>query len=59
MVYRRDQFIAVRPGRKAELKNGSDGYHRAINTVIYTRNSLPLDEPKFVGGVITNVISGV
>jgi hypothetical protein len=57
--YRRDQFIAARPGRKAELKNGSDGYHRAINTVIDTRNSLPLDEPKFVGGVITNVISGV
>ena len=56
--YRKDQFIAVRPGRKAELKNGSDAYYRAINAVLDTRAALPLDQPKFVGGVISNVISG-
>lgn len=56
--YRKDQFIAVRPGRKAELKNGSDAYHTAMNVVRDRRAVLPLDEPKFVGGVITNVISG-
>jgi hypothetical protein len=57
--YRKDQFIAVRPARKAELKNGSDAYHKAIKLVLDTRAALPLDEPKFVGGVITNVISGI
>ena len=57
--YRKDQFIAVRPGLKAELKNGTDAYYKAKNTVLDTRADLPLDEPKFVGGVITNVISGV
>lgn len=57
--YRKDQFVAVRPGLKAELRNGSAAYQKAINTVLDVRTALLLDEPKFVGGVITNVISGV
>jgi hypothetical protein len=58
-MYRKDQFIAVVPSTAVAVKRGSSGYDAAKKRVIDIRNRIPLDEPKFVGGVITNVISGL
>jgi len=58
-MYRKDQFIAVVPRRAVEVKRGTRGYDAAKKKVIDTRNRIPLDGPKFVGGVISNVISGL
>jgi hypothetical protein len=58
-MYRKDQFIAVVPRRAVDVKRGSRGYEDAKRKVIDTRGRIPLDEPKFVGGVISNVISGL
>jgi hypothetical protein len=55
--YRKDCFIAVHPDLAVRVKRGTDGYRRAINKVKDARQRLPLDEPKFVGGVLSNVIS--
>jgi len=58
-MYRKDQFIAVVPRRAIEVKRGTRGYDAAKKKVIEARDRIPLDEPKFVGGVISNVISGL
>ena len=57
--YRKDQFIAVVPARATEVKYGHKGYKDAIDEVLAVRDKLPLDEPKFVGGIISNVVSGI
>lgn len=55
--YRKDQFVAVHPDTAVNVKRGSDGYRRAKDKVLTVRRGLDLDEPRFVGGVITNVIT--
>jgi len=55
--YRKDCFIAVHPELTANVKRRSEGYRTAINKTKDARQRLPLDEPKFVGGVLSNVIS--
>jgi hypothetical protein len=57
--YRRDLFIAVVPKRAVEVKRASLGYHDAISKVLEVRDRLSLDEPKFVGGHISNVVTGI
>ena len=56
--YRKDDFIAVFASPKRALK-GPAAYADAQKKVLSARERLPLDEPKFVGGVIYNVVSGL
>jgi hypothetical protein len=55
--YRKDQFVACHPDMAVNVKRGTDGYRRAKDKVLAVRQRLDLDEPRFVGGVITNVIT--
>jgi hypothetical protein len=55
--YRKDCFIAVHPDQTVRVKGKSEGYRNAINKVKQVRMAIDLDEPKYVGGVITNVVS--
>lgn len=55
--YRKDQFVAVHPDTAVNVKRGSEGYRKAKQKVLAVRARLDLDEPRFVGGVISNVIT--
>jgi hypothetical protein len=55
--YRKDCFIAVHADQTVNVKRQSSGYRNSISKVISVRQAINLDEPKFVGGVITNVIT--
>jgi hypothetical protein len=55
--YRKDQFVIAHPDTAVNIKSSKDGYRAAMRKVINTRNRLDLDEPRFVGGVISNVIT--
>ena len=55
--YRKDCFIAVHPDQTVSVKRNTDGYRNAINKVKQARTVIDLDEPKYVGGVITNVVT--
>jgi hypothetical protein len=55
--YRKDQFVAVHADTAVNVKRGTDGYRNAKGKVLVTRGNLDLDEPRFVGGVLSNVIS--
>jgi hypothetical protein len=55
--YRKDQFVAVHPDTAVNIKRNEGGYRNAKRKVIEVRDRLDLDEPRFVGGVISNVIT--
>lgn len=55
--YRKDQFVAVHPDTAVNIKRDKAGYRKAKRRVMEIRDRLDLDEPKFVGGVISNVIT--
>jgi hypothetical protein len=55
--YRKDQFVAVHPDTAVNVKRGTDGYRRAKAKVLAVGQKLDLDEPRFVGGAISNVIT--
>ena len=55
--YRKDCFIAVHIDRTINVKGRNGGYRIAINKTKDVRQRLRLDEPRFVGGELSNVIS--
>jgi hypothetical protein len=55
--YRKDQFVAAYADRAVDVKRESAGYRVAKAKVLEVRQRLDLDEPRFIGGVITNVIT--
>ncbi len=55
--YRKDQFVMVHADTAVNIKRTNDGYRNAKKKVIATRDRLDLDDPRFVGGVIDNVIT--
>jgi hypothetical protein len=55
--YRKDCFVAVHPDQTVRVKRKTDGYRNAINKVKQVRTVIDFDEPKYVGGVITNVVT--
>jgi len=55
--YMKDQFVAAYADAAVNVKRGTTGYRTAKQKVLRLRNGLDLDEPRFVGGAISNVIS--